>query len=160
MKHSCPVIAILLLTLALSGCATAVNGRTQEVTFSSDPLGAAVFVDGVNVGTMPVAAKLTRAASHSVRMEKPGYVAYEMTTVTTDSGWTAADSIPAGVFPPLIFLLVPADAYLGGGNEIRPTDVSARLLSAAANPIVSNTSASPSSPNATASEAGPTPQSH
>jgi hypothetical protein len=132
------VIVLLALSLQISGCATVVNGKTQEVTFSSDPLGATVFVDGLNVGTTPTAANLTRTESHAVRIEKPGFVPYEMTTVTIENGWTVANAVPAAVFPPLFLLILPADAYLGGGNAIRPTDVSAQLIPGVSNPKASN----------------------
>jgi len=161
MKHFSHLgtILSLMLILAASGCATVVNGRTQQVTFSSDPLGGAVFVDGTNVGTTPTAANLTRNASHSVRIEKAGYIPYETTTVLVESGWTAADDVlplPFGLNI-LAGLLVarPADSSLGGMYDIRPTDVSAQLLSAAANPVAANAPTSPSSSTAAASEASP-----
>lgn len=142
MKHSGQIIAIALLaiTFAVSGCATVVNGRTQEVTFSSNPPGATVFVDGVNVGTTPAAANLTRDGSHMIRIEKPGYVAYETTTVTIESSWDAANGL---LFYGMILGMI-ADQNTGGVYDIRPTDISAELLSAAGNPVASNAPASAS----------------
>jgi PEGA domain len=135
-------IPAILLLLAASGCATVVNGRTQEVTFSSDPLGAAVYVDGNNVGTTPTAANLARNASHTIKIEKPGYVPYETTTVLVESSWSAADDalpLPFGLNL-LAGLLItrPADSSLGGMYEIRPTDISAELISGASSPVASN----------------------
>lgn len=123
--------AMLSLTLvaAVSGCASAVNGRTQEVTFSSEPQGAAVFVDSKNIGNTPTTASLVRNQIHSVRIEKAGFVPYEMTTVTVESNLDLADAAPGMLFPPLVLLFIPGDMYMGGGYEIRPTDISARLLS-------------------------------
>jgi hypothetical protein len=162
MKHFHFAGATLLaLILGLSGCATVVNGKTQEVTVSSDPLGAAILVDGVNVGTTPAAVNLTRADSHQVRIEKPGYVPYEMTTVTVESGWVAADAVPFP-FPFDLLLGMPlgraADSYMGGANEIRPTDISAQLIAGAAGPVAGNAPAPPSPSHLTSdSEGNPPP---
>jgi hypothetical protein len=122
------------LVVGVSGCATAVNGKTQEVSFSSNPAGAVVFVDGANVGTTPTTVKLTRHDPHSVRIEKPGYIAYELTTTSSDNDEAAKDYLPLALFPPLILVAIPVDRYLGGAYAIHPDDISAQLISRPANP--------------------------
>lgn len=112
----------------------------------SDPLGAAVYVDGTNVGITPGAANLARNASHSIRIEKPGYLPYETTTVLVESGWSAANPgwLPL-LFPfgnIVAFWVEPvvesaADSKLGGMYDIRPTDISAQLIPGVGNPIAS-----------------------
>ena len=131
MKHSIRIKEALSLALAVSifGCATAVNGRTQPVSFSSDPPGAAVFVDGVKVGATPATLNLTRGDIHSVRIEKPSYVPYEMTTVAVENNWSLADAVvPELGLPELL-----GDHSLGGMYDIRPAEVSARLFLAPVN---------------------------
>ena len=136
----------LLLLLSAAGCATAIHGRKQEVDFSSDPSGATVLVDGVNVGTTPTSAMLVRRDSHSVRIEKQGYVPYEASLGSTSEDRWNAEVAPAAIFPPLLVLPV-ADYWLGGTSQIVPGKVSAHLLSAPANAIPANATAQPSSAN-------------
>ncbi len=130
MKGSGPMGAMLFAAfIGVSSCATAVNGKTQEVSFSSDPPGAVVLVDGANVGTTPTTVKLTRHDPHSVRIEKPGYIAYELTTTSDDDEEAAKDYFPLVLFPPLILFAIPVDRYLGGAYAIHPGDISAHLVS-------------------------------
>jgi hypothetical protein len=146
MKHAADIAAMfsMVMILAVSGCATAINGRTQEVPISSEPPGATVLVDGVNVGTTPTTVMLTRHDSHSVRIEKPGYVIYEMTTVTITSKWIYADLAPGLIVPPLI-LIRDTDQDMGGAYEVRPTEVYAHLIAVADDATTTNAPA-PSSP--------------
>ena len=137
MKHGGPIGALFFaaFVVGVSGCATAVNGTTQEFSFSSNPPGAVIFVDGKNVGTTPTTVRLTRHDPHSIRIEKPGYTAYELTTTSIDNEDAAKDYLPLALFPPLILVAVPVDRYLGGAYAIHPDDVSAQLISRPAAPI-------------------------
>jgi hypothetical protein len=115
----------LALLMCCASCASTVNGRRQEVAFSSDPPGAEVIVDGADLGTTPAVIDLARHHDHTVRIEKPGYVAYEMTTTSslTNWGWTY---LPVVIFPPAIFILFADD----GAFEIVPHEVTANLVAA------------------------------
>jgi hypothetical protein len=144
------------LALTVSGCATAINGTKQEVSFASDPPGAAVFVDGANMGTTPVAVKIARSDPHQIRIEKPGYVGYETKMVpSSDSRWYMADVVPAMAFPPLVVIPL-ADHWLGGTSQVQPARVTVHLLAAAAS--VPSTAAMPAPASVTsASDKGSLP---
>ena len=127
-----PWCMMLAITTAVAGCASAIKGTRQTVAFSSDPPGSSVIVDGTNLGTTPAEIELARHDSHSVRIEKVGYVPYETTTSSRINNWQWLDIVPALIFPPAIFdSLFDAGAY-----DIQPPEVTAHLLAApsASNP--------------------------
>ncbi len=142
----------LSLLLEISGCATAIYGRKQEVSLSSEPSGARVTIDETQVGITPTTAMLSREDPHSVRIEKPGYVTYETTTASVEKPLKDLLDVPGAiVFPPLL-LIILVDRWLGGTYEIHPTEVSAQLLSAPANPATAMTTAEPSPGTISSSE--------
>jgi len=121
---------MLAITTAVAGCASAIKGTRQTVAFSSDPPGASVIVDGTNLGTTPAEIELARHDSHSVRIEKVGYVPYETTTSSSLNNWQWLDVVPALVFPPAIFDYV----FDPGAYEVEPHEVTAHLVTAPSAP--------------------------
>lgn len=143
----------LLLSIATAGvgCATAVRGLNENVTISSVPNGATVIADGENVGVTPTSAKLSRNDSHSIRIEKAGYITYETKTGTkVSNGWRMAD-LPMALFfsPAVLIMLIDR-----GAEEIEPDAISANLipLSSTAN---ASAAAAPLSPGNTSPPAAP-----
>lgn len=68
----------LLLPLALvvslsTGCATIVQGEHQSVPIDTDPSGAVVYVNGVEMGQTPTVLSLDRGDDHVVELERDGY---------------------------------------------------------------------------------------
>lgn len=81
--------ASLLLPVALismAGCATIINGKTQQVSFNSEPQGAEVIVDGTSVGVTPVTASIQRGGQKMVSVKKDGYQTAEATLTSSTSG--------------------------------------------------------------------------
>lgn len=77
-------IGIVLISFAVAGCATIISGGRQDLTFSSDPSGAIVVLDGQEVGRTPVT--LTRKRRNdplNVEMRLEGH---ETQRTTLDSG--------------------------------------------------------------------------
>jgi len=64
---------LITVLLATTGCATALNGRTQKVVISSEPSGAAVAIDGIERGTTPMVVALDRNQAHSMVVAAAGY---------------------------------------------------------------------------------------
>ena len=130
---SIPPPAHLILTLTAflysTGCASTVEGRHQAVAVNSDPPGAEVIVDGADLGTTPAVINLARHHDHSIRLDKPGYVPYEITTTSTLSNWGWA-YLPAAIFPPAIFVLFADD----GAFDVKPPQVTAQLVPASSGP--------------------------
>lgn len=65
------MIALLLLG-TLTGCATIVNGTSQELHFTSEPTAAQVFINGQLVGYTPLMTSVKRSDPEVV-LKKEGY---------------------------------------------------------------------------------------
>lgn len=150
MSFTRSLAIVLPLVLALAtGCGTLVYGTHEKIPVDSDPPGANVILDGESVGTTPLTVKLTRKENHQIRIEKDGYVPYEVLTVPTNNGGPVyMDLVPALVFPPAI-LLIEGEYLTGSGYKIVPESVSAHLLDLAQQPAAApsptSTSSAPSS---------------
>jgi hypothetical protein len=66
---------LLVLSVLSGGCATLFSGTTDEVTFTSEPSGARVLVDGDEIGATPLTYEVERQTFRrsEVVIQKPGY---------------------------------------------------------------------------------------
>jgi hypothetical protein len=96
------------VVLALSGCATVFNGKTQNVVLSSVPAGAAVSVtnragDNIHTGVTPVTLTLNRGAgyfqpeTYTVTLTKDGFAPKTLTFTGTVSGWFIGNILFGGL---------------------------------------------------------------
>ena len=108
---------------SLSACASIMHGSNQDVSFSSSPTGATVFVDNQQLGVTPVTAKLSRKDHHMVRLEMAGYQPYETKITRGVSGWVWGNLIFGGI-PGLAI-----DAITGGLYKLTPENVEGTLVS-------------------------------
>jgi PEGA domain len=63
----------ITLSLGFSSCATCFKGSEQPITFSTEPAGADIFIDGVPQGQTPKVISLSTKRSHQVILAKKGY---------------------------------------------------------------------------------------
>lgn len=119
--RSIRVVAVLMLSSALVGCATIMQGSEQGVAFSSTPSGAFVTVNGRALGTTPLLADLKRRDTHMVRITMDGYQPYEMAMTRSTSGWVFGNIIFGGI-PGLI-----VDFATGSLYKLSPEQVAANL---------------------------------
>ena len=70
--------AVLLFGLLLSSCGTIKHGTTQELSIQSNPPGAEVVVDGVDMGQTPLTVDLKRKHSHIVSLRMNGYESFQV----------------------------------------------------------------------------------
>lgn len=63
----------VLLMLTLSSCGTIFSGTSGVVTFTSNPSGAKVSVDGMYIGVTPVTTSLKTNNDHIVIIKLDGY---------------------------------------------------------------------------------------
>lgn len=75
------------MSLSLTGCATIVKGRNQEVTVKTEPEGATIKVDGRVIGRTPMTIMLGKKSKQIMTLEKEGYRTEEFPLTTTMSGW-------------------------------------------------------------------------
>ncbi len=95
MKQVWILLLGMTLWLAGSGCATMIKGSGEDVTFSTDPPGADVYVDGNLLGRTPMKARMSHDP-HTVEFRKEGYKAITMAATTSFSGhslWLLAYSL-------------------------------------------------------------------
>ena len=131
----------LLLFIATTGigCAAMIRGTTENVTFSSVPSGALVTADGKQIGVTPTSAPLSRYDAHSIRIEKPGYIPFEVRT----------ESIPDNKWWLLDCFFFPSALVDHGLYKIDPPSISANLISQSSTASASTTAAPLSSGNGT-----------
>jgi PEGA domain-containing protein len=62
-----------LCATATGGCATMFTGSVQQMTVSSQPPGARVFIDGAYTGVTPMTLMLKTERDHTVTLQHEGY---------------------------------------------------------------------------------------
>jgi hypothetical protein len=91
-------IATLLVLLSTSACATIMAGGPDRVPVNTNPPGAAVIVDGVQVGVTPTTVTLDRGRSMgNIRLEMPGYAPVTLQRSKEINGWFWANLCLGGV---------------------------------------------------------------
>lgn len=106
--------------LSLTSCATIVHGTRQNVSISSTPSNAEVWLDRSYVGTTPLIIAMTRNDSHFVSIELEGYERYEIVLSREISGWAFGNIFIGGIG-------LAVDAISGGLYKLTPDQVQAHL---------------------------------
>jgi hypothetical protein len=102
------LFAASAVVLALSGCASIFNGKTQAVMLTSVPDGAAVSVtnragEKIHTGTTPVTLTLNRGAgyfkseTYTVTLAKDGFAPKQLTLNSSVSGWYIGNILFGGL---------------------------------------------------------------
>jgi len=112
---------VLVVALAVAGCATIMQGTSQDIGFSSSPSQAKVFDNGNNLGVTPLTTKLARKDNHIIKFELDGYKPYEITITRSVSGWVWGNIVFGG----LIGLVI--DSISGGLYKLTPSQIHAEL---------------------------------
>jgi len=119
--HSSVFVLLLLVSFIFTSCATLFKGSTDDVSFSSDPTGAKVYVNGSLLGTTPFQLELKSKNSYTIEFKKDGF---ETKTVVLNNsvggGWIVLD-ILGGLFPVII------DAATGNWYSLDQEHVNAVL---------------------------------
>lgn len=66
-------VGITSTMLLMTGCASVFKGQDQILTFTSEPDGATVRIDGKVVGQTPVSTKVKKSSVDSISIEKDGF---------------------------------------------------------------------------------------
>jgi hypothetical protein len=126
VRRGTRLLSFAVVALALAGCATIMQGTSQELSVASTPTGARVLVDGTEVGRTPHVANLKRKDKHVVRIEMDGYQPFELPIARATSGWVWGNLVFGGI-PGLA-----VDAITGGLYKLRPEQVEATLAQSTA----------------------------
>jgi hypothetical protein len=114
-------IAFAITMMQLTGCATMINGRHQQVDIDSTPTGANVLIDGKDIGLTPTTATLKRNKNHGLRLTKDGYHDEHRELKSEISGAVAGNIIAGG------FIGWGVDAMTGAQYKIVPNNVHVQL---------------------------------
>src|ERR687884_232273 len=77
----------LIACMLSGGCATIVNGKTQEILIASNPPGAIATVDSGEMCTTPGKVTLRRNKDYVVTITKEGYQPQVVSLNSVLSGW-------------------------------------------------------------------------
>jgi hypothetical protein len=121
MLNRTTLFALPIVAIGLAGCATIIQGTTQQIGVSSQPSGAVVKVNNQPMGQTPIVLNLKRRDSHTVTIELDGYQPYNQALTRSLSGWVAGNIIFGG----LIGLVV--DAATGGMYKLSPEQIAPTL---------------------------------
>ncbi len=102
------VCLFAIAVFLFDGCATIFHGSSDKISFSSDPSGAKVYVNGQLMGTAPLELKLESKHTYNIEFRKEGYE--NKTVVVTTSvgaGWIVLD---------VLFGLIPIIVDAATGN--------------------------------------------
>lgn len=128
MSVRTPVRAVLATAcvLLLPGCASIMQGTSQQIAVGSSPTGARVTIDSAARGTTPVLVDLKRKDNHLIKVEADGFEPYEMALSRSVSGWVWGNIVFGGVVG------LAVDAITGGMYKLSPEQVTAQLASSGA----------------------------
>ena len=127
-------IVLACAAVAFAGCATIVNGTTQQVQIDSTPDGAQVVIDDSEQPvTTPAVVKLSRRDAHRLVFHKAGYRDATENLTSAMSGWILGNVIAGGVVG------IAIDASDGAGRKLSTDDVNVRLIPLSAPPLADQT---------------------
>lgn len=114
MRMKLMLAAVVLITL--NGCATILNGTSDNVQVNSEPPQAKVYVDGYAVATTPAKVKLESKKVHYIEVKKEGYETwgYQVTN-GVGAGWIILD-IFFGIVPIVVDAVTGAWYSLDSGT--------------------------------------------
>lgn len=147
LKQIAPLVSTLLLAVSLGGCATAIEGTTQDIAVITIPAGAACILnrDGKQIGAIAA----TPGSSHiekskydiTITCKKEGF---EDAVVVDESG-TAAASVGSFIADTVITggLLGTADSISGADNKYDSTMTITLVAKSAAHPPMATQPAAP-----------------
>jgi hypothetical protein len=117
------VSALFIYMLLTSGCATIIQGTTQEVGRTTDPPEANLCVDGRENYKSPAKITMKRKDDHIVEVTKEGFEKENINIKSVISGVVAGNLLLGGLIG------IGVDALSGGANRLEPENINVRLRS-------------------------------
>lgn len=123
-------LAAAATAVLMTGCATIKSGTTQEITVSSHPSGATVYVGVVGrdgsmlnrtaMGVTPLTVRVSRKAG-AIDVVKEGYAPVQLAMTTKMNPWVWGDILLTSP------LSTSIDTSTGAANEFDPGEYSVQL---------------------------------
>lgn len=121
IKKYCKLAVVVILMIALAGCATIIHGGRQNISIKSNPGGATVTVNKVTV-TTPGVIKLSRFEPRMVlRFKKEGYKPAEVILARAVDGWLFGNVLIGGLIG------IAIDFATGAAYQLTPKEVNVTL---------------------------------
>jgi hypothetical protein len=108
--------------LALSGCATVINGTSQDVQIASEPSGAQAKLTNGTTCTTPCEVNLKRRHDLRVDLTKDGYKSVYVLVQSRTGGAAAGNILLGGLIGGVV------DGSNGASNHLAPNPVSVKLI--------------------------------
>ena len=121
MKTIANAALVAAASLALGGCATVINGTSQDVKFQSDPGGAQVKLTGGQSCTTPCEVSLKRRHDLRADFSKSGYKPAYVLIQSRTGGAMAGNLLLGGIIGGAV------DAANGASNHLDPSPVNLKL---------------------------------
>lgn len=122
-------ISVLAIALLFAGCASIIHGPMQAVSFTSQPPGAKISIDGIDYGMTPKATFLKRNGrlrgeaqgkkSYDVKIELEGFYPYKLMITREMDGWFIGNILLGGIIGIVI------DAASGSMYKLTPNQINA-----------------------------------
>lgn len=96
MKKSIKVLLVATVIALFSSCATIISGSKQMVTFSSEPSGAKIMIDGVPIGKTPLTTKIKRG-SRVIVISKDNYETFTRRFDRKFNAWVIGNIVLGGI---------------------------------------------------------------
>ena len=119
-----PRLAVLAVALLITpGCATIVQGEHQSIPVDTDPSGAVVLVNGIEVGQTPTVLSLDRDQEHEVVLQRDGY---RDVTLRLDQDFDFVPAVVGNLFSFGIFGFA-VDYVTGAAYDLSPEQITRTL---------------------------------
>jgi len=109
------LVPLLFMIILTNGCATVISGKTQQMTFNSEPAGAKVTISGRQIGLTPITTVLDRKKDQVLVIEKEGYKPVTMQLTTSLNSWFWGNILIGGLIGST------TDGITGSVNEYAPS---------------------------------------
>ena len=119
------IIALIIVYMSV-GCASIINGTTQDIQISTNPDNAEIWIDGANYGKTPSRVTLKRKSSYLISLKKEGHKETSVKIEGKVSSWIIGNIIFGGIIGCGI------DFISGGAYELYPELLSINLTKLAA----------------------------
>jgi hypothetical protein len=122
MKQHLPQLIFAAICVRLVvGCATIIHGSSQDISISSSPDEAEVWIDGARMGSTPTKVTLKRKNDYLVTIKKEGYKEATVKIESTTSAWIIGNVVFGGIIGCGI------DFISGGAYDLKPERVDINL---------------------------------
>ena len=115
-------LALILLLVGSTGCATVAHGTRQSIGVSSSPVGATVTINNSQKVTTPATVDLKRNQNHTFLFEKEGYQSDSFALTSTTSGWVWGNVLLGGLIGGMV------DFASGGARKLSQDSVHVTLV--------------------------------